>query len=156
MGLGHSRRNRGGGGTGTQRPLECEILTLTLWALHGKNEVKSRWSPPPPGRSRSAATDLGPIRPAVRDRLGPRLCSREGRLSLPPLSLATSLSPKPFTEKRNLPPPDQVDEGHAWPAAIDSLATNHSPCQERGIGGGGGAVGSTCPPNLEAVGAPPI
>ena len=83
MGLGHRRRN--GGGTETQRPLECDILTLTLWALHGKNEVKSRWSPPP-GRSRSAASDLGPIRLAVRDRLGPRLCSRERRLSLPPLS----------------------------------------------------------------------
>ena len=42
------------------------------------------------------------------------------------------MSAKPFTEKRNLPPPDQVDEGHAWPAAIDILATNHNPCQERG------------------------
>ena len=41
----HRRRN--GGGTGTPSPLECEILTLTLWALHGKNEAKSRWCHPP-------------------------------------------------------------------------------------------------------------
>ena len=27
-------------------PLECDILTLTLRALHGKNEVKNRWCPP--------------------------------------------------------------------------------------------------------------
>ena len=27
----------------TVRPFECEILTLTLWALHEKTEVKSRW-----------------------------------------------------------------------------------------------------------------
>ena len=32
----------GGGHRGTVPSLECEILTLTRWALHGKNEVKSR------------------------------------------------------------------------------------------------------------------
>ena len=38
-----------GGGTGehddTVPPVECEILTLTLWALHGKIDAKSRWRP---------------------------------------------------------------------------------------------------------------
>ena len=24
-------------------PVECEILTITLWAMHGKSETKSRW-----------------------------------------------------------------------------------------------------------------
>ena len=39
-----------GGGTGGgvhRAPRECDILTLTRWALHGKNEIKSRWCPPP-------------------------------------------------------------------------------------------------------------
>ena len=40
---------------GAQCPLECEILTSTIWALHGKNEVKSRWCPL--GRSHSAASN---------------------------------------------------------------------------------------------------
>ena len=31
---------------GTVLPAECVILTLTLLALHGKNESKSRWCPP--------------------------------------------------------------------------------------------------------------
>ena len=26
-------------------PVECNILTLTLWALRGKIEAKSRWCP---------------------------------------------------------------------------------------------------------------
>ena len=30
---------------GTVPPLECEIFTLTLWELHGKNDAKSRWCP---------------------------------------------------------------------------------------------------------------
>ena len=40
-----------GRGTGKRSPLKCEILTLTLWVLHGNNEVKSRWRPPPFGHS---------------------------------------------------------------------------------------------------------
>ena len=35
-----------GGGTGVapghRAPIECEISTLTLWALHGKNQAKYR------------------------------------------------------------------------------------------------------------------
>ena len=34
-----------GGGPGALCPLECDILTLTLWVLHGKNEAKSQWCP---------------------------------------------------------------------------------------------------------------
>ena len=30
---------------GTVPPFECEILTLSLWALHGKIEAKSRLCP---------------------------------------------------------------------------------------------------------------
>ena len=34
------------GGTGRAPcPLECEIFTLTVWALYEKNETKSKWSP---------------------------------------------------------------------------------------------------------------
>ena len=35
------RWNGGGGGTG-HRALECKNLASTLWALHGKNDAKSR------------------------------------------------------------------------------------------------------------------
>ena len=49
-----SRQIRGGGTGGTGAPipppLKCEILTLTLWALHGKNDVGGALL----GRSRSA------------------------------------------------------------------------------------------------------
>ena len=31
------------GALGTVPLVECENLTLTLWALHGKIEAKSRW-----------------------------------------------------------------------------------------------------------------
>ena len=43
-------RSIGGRTEGPPHPptLECEILMLILWALHGKNEVKNRWCPPPP------------------------------------------------------------------------------------------------------------
>ena len=47
----HRRRNgRGGGSPGRRAILECHILTLALWELHGKNEaeVGARWCPPPP------------------------------------------------------------------------------------------------------------
>ena len=47
-----------GEGTASRCPLECEILTLAVWALHGKNGIKSWWCPPPPGRSRSAVGGL--------------------------------------------------------------------------------------------------
>ena len=40
------RRWNGGRHRSTVPPLKCEILTLTPWALHGKNELKSRWCPP--------------------------------------------------------------------------------------------------------------
>ena len=40
-----------GGGTGehwdTMPTVECNILTLTLWVLHGKIEAKSQWFPRP-------------------------------------------------------------------------------------------------------------
>ena len=43
-----------GGAPWHRVPLECEILTLTLWALHRKNEVKIGSAPL--ARSRSAAS----------------------------------------------------------------------------------------------------
>ena len=54
QGLYERHRRRDGGAQGHRAlPLECEILKLTLWALHqhGKNEVKN-WSL---ARRRSAA-----------------------------------------------------------------------------------------------------
>ena len=56
-GEGGRERESIGGGTGRRVPLNREILTLILWALHGKNEVKSRWCPLPLGRSRSATSE---------------------------------------------------------------------------------------------------
>ena len=36
---------RTGGALGHRAPVECEILTLTLWALHRKIEAVGRWCP---------------------------------------------------------------------------------------------------------------
>ena len=49
---------------GTVPPVQCEILTLTLWALHGKIEAKSRWCPRLDGADQplavpSTSRDLG-------------------------------------------------------------------------------------------------
>ena len=56
---------RGGGTLGTPAihrvTFECEILTLALCALHGKNEVESRWCPPPP-------SPIGAVPPPVQCR----------------------------------------------------------------------------------------
>lgn len=49
--IGHHRRRNGGWVPWHRAPLEFEILTFTLWALHGKNESKSGQKsavPPPP------------------------------------------------------------------------------------------------------------
>ena len=55
----HSQRNRERErGTGRRASHECAILTLTLWALHEKNEVKNRRSHLPLDRAVLPPADL--------------------------------------------------------------------------------------------------